>query len=59
MDNILIIWKGSDRQLEKFLTELIIVHPGIKFTVEHFLDLKLTKNNGTLRFTVSFYTRIP
>ena len=51
IDDILFIWKGTEQELKKFLEEINLQHPTIKFDHKYsksmieFLDLKIYKNS--------------
>lgn len=59
VDDIICLWKGTNRQLDNFLDYLNSLHRRIKFTVEiekdhclNFLDLKISRTNGSHQFTI-------
>lgn len=59
VDDILIRFKGTDRQLTNFFDFLNSLHPKIKFTLEievnnsiNFLDLTITKVNNKHQFSI-------
>jgi hypothetical protein len=57
IDDIFIIWTGSKSQFEKFMKDINILHPTIKFTSEHnskdksttYLDLTITIENDKIK----------
>ena len=59
VDDVLCLWLGTDRQLNKFHTFINSVHPKIKFTLEietnqaiNFLDLNISVINGKHQFKI-------
>jgi len=52
VDDILIVWSGTDRQIDQLLKETNVMHKDIKFTVEkgnktiNYLDPTRTVNSG-------------
>ena len=59
VDDICILWVGSELELSDFLTFVNSLHPNISFTLEReidrrlpFLDLLLCRNDGTIDFEV-------
>lgn len=59
VDDVLIAWKGTDRQLTSFITYMNKIHEKIKFTLEkeidqslNFLDLTITRNNEKHDFKI-------
>ena len=61
IDDIFLIWKGSESELKEFLAIINTVHPSIKFDYKHsrekieFLDCIVKQNNGKLSTTL--YTK--
>ena len=61
IDDLLLIWKGSEEELLKFLKEINEVHPKIKFDFKYsresvdFLDTTI-KKSGT-KLTTTLYTK--
>lgn len=56
MDDIIVCFNGTTRELERFINSL---HPNIKFTSEieehnsiNFLDVTITRNNNKLNFSI-------
>lgn len=59
VDDILIGWQGTNRQLDQFLHLANSIHPKIKFTMElevdstiNFLDLSITNKNNAHEFKI-------
>lgn len=59
VDDILICWTGTNRQLDLFLNKINNIHPKIKFKLEleqnnsiNFLDLTITKVQGKHEFQI-------
>ena len=58
MDDILIVWSGTDWQMELFLKETNTIHKDIKFTLEkgnktiNYLDLRLTVNSRGIDYKI-------
>ena len=58
VDDILIVWSGTDRQVDLFLKETNAMHKDIKFTVEkgnktiNYLDLALTVNSKRIDYKI-------
>ena len=61
IDDLLLIWKGSEEELLKFLNEINTVHPTIKFDFKYsresidFLDTTI-RNTGN-KLTTTLYTK--
>lgn len=59
VDDVLILWRGTTRQLSTFHKQLNALHKNIKFTLEieqentiNYLDLKITRDNNRHRFAI-------
>lgn len=59
VDDIICLWKGSNRQLDHFLKYLNSLHNKIKFTIEveqdnvlNFLDLRIDHSTGSHDFSI-------
>ena len=54
IDNIFMVWTSTHKELERFIKEINLVHPSIKFTVEtskneiNFLDTTVYIKNNVL-----------
>lgn len=55
-DNIFVMWRGTERQLENFHSYINTLHSRIKYTIEKeingtlkFLHLKQTKEKGRIK----------
>ena len=62
VDDILLIWSGTDRQLDKLLIDINKVNEDIKFTIEkgnkqiNYLDLDI-KINDELKFEFKIFRK--
>jgi len=59
VDDIFIVWNGSDKEMADFLLFVNSLHPNISFTIEEerdkqlpFLDILVTRNNTDLCFEI-------
>ena len=66
VDDIFVIWNGSDDQLQQILSSFNSFQPALKFTLEvggtklNFVDicsLKLTPSNGNQKIGISIYRK--